>query len=113
MPSEREPGEHTGRLTELAGLPNVTNSDLLHTLDVVLVELEKRLSRYARVGSELLEMADEGLVLAVRSRARLAQAQSAAQHAEAHLQLVGVGDWKPRGVRPAWNQDPRIAEEEP
>ncbi len=36
-------------------------------------------------------MADEGLVLAVRSKARLGQVLSSAQHAESHLQVVGVG----------------------
>ena len=32
---------------------------------------EKRLFRYAKVGPELLEMADEGLVLAARAKAKV------------------------------------------
>ncbi len=88
------------------------NAELLSALDLALLELERRLYRYAHVGPELLEMADEGLVLAVRARARLGQALSSAQHAEGHLQLVGVGDWKPTGTRPAWNTDPRLGEKE-
>ena len=81
---------------------------LLSSMDLALLELEKRLFRYAKVGPELLEMADEGLVLAARAKARLGQALSAAQHAEGHLQVVGVGigDWKPTGTRPAWNAEP-------
>jgi hypothetical protein len=43
---------------------NLSNSELLSALDLALLELEKRLFRYAKVGPELLEMADEGLVLA-------------------------------------------------
>ena len=99
-----------GRLGESLG--SAVNGSLLRTLDEVLVELEKRLNRYARHGSDLLAMADEGLILAVRSRARLSQSLSAAQHAVEHLQLVGVGDWKPSSTRPAWNQDSRITTEE-
>ena len=57
-------------------------------------------------------MADEGLVLAVRARARLGQALSAAQHAEGHLQVVGVGDWKPTSTRPSWNAEPRLTRED-
>ncbi len=57
-------------------------------------------------------MADEGLVLAVRSRARLGQALSSAQHAEGHLQIVGVGEWKPTSTRPGWNTEPRLNQEE-
>ena len=86
---------------------------LLCALDLALLELEKRLFRYAKVGPELLEMADEGLVLAARAKARLGQALSAAQHAEGHLQIVGVGDWKPTGTRPAWNAEPRLTEDDP
>ena len=52
------------------------NAELLSALDPALLELEKRLYRYARLGPELLEMTDEGLVLAVR--ARLGQALSSA-----------------------------------
>jgi hypothetical protein len=93
----------------LSALPN---AELLNALDLTLLELEKRLYRYAHLGPELLEMANEGLVLAVRSRARLGQALSSAQHAEGHLQLVGVGEWKPTSTRPAWNTDPRVSEGE-
>jgi hypothetical protein len=93
----------------LSALPN---AELLNALDLSLLELEKRLYRYAHLGPELLEMANEGLVLAVRSRARLGQALSSAQHAEGHLQLVGVGEWKPTSTRPAWNTDPRVSEGE-
>ena len=93
-------------------LTNLSNAELLSALDLALLELEKRLYRYAHVGPELLQMADEGLVLAVRAQARLGQALSSAQHAEGHLQLVGVGEWKPTSTRPAWNTDPRVTEEE-
>src|SRR3712207_1268218 len=93
----------------LSALPN---AELLNALDLSLLELEKRLYRYAHVGPELLEMANEGLVLAVRARARLGQGLSSAQHAEGHLQLVGVGEWKPTSTRPAWNTDPRVSEGE-
>lgn len=81
-------------------------------MDLALLELEKRLYRYAHVGPELLEMADEGLVLAVRAKARLGQALSSAQHTEGHLQLVGVGEWSPTSTRPSWDTDPRLSEEE-
>jgi hypothetical protein len=40
-------------------LSNLSNPELLSALDLALLELEKRLFRYARVGPELLEMADE------------------------------------------------------
>jgi hypothetical protein len=93
----------------LAALPN---AELLNALDLSLLELEKRLYRYAHLGPELLEMADEGLVLAVRARARLGQALSSAGHAEGHLQLVGVGEWKPTSTRPSWDTDPRVSEGE-
>ncbi len=92
-------------------LSNLSNPELLSALDLTLLELEKRMLRYAKVGPELLEMADDGLVLAVRARARLGQALSAAQHAEGHLQVVGVGDWKPTSTRPAWNAETRLTEE--
>ena len=92
-------------------LSNLPNAELLSALDLTLLELEKRLLRYARVGPEVLEMADEGLVLAVRARARLGQALSSAQHAEGHLQVVGVGEWKPTSTRPVWNTEPRLNEE--
>ena len=70
------------------------------------MELEKRLFRYAKVGPELLEMADEGLVLA--AKARLGQSLSAAQHTEGHLQVVGVGEWRPTSTRPSWNAELRL-----
>ena len=93
-------------------LTALSNPELLSALDLTLLELEKRLMRYAHVGPELLEMADEGLVLTVRARARLGQALSSAQHAEGHLQVVGVGEWKPTSTLPAWNTEPRLTEEE-
>ena len=81
-------------------LSNLSNPELLSALDLALLELEKRLFRYAKVGRELLEMADEGLVLAARAKARLGQSLSAAQHTEGHLQVVGVGEWRPTSMRP-------------
>ena len=84
---------------------------LLSAMDLALLEQEKRLLRYAKQGPEIIEMADEGLVLS--ARARLGQALSAAQHAEGHLQVVGVGDWKPTSTRPAWNAEPRLTEDDP
>jgi hypothetical protein len=73
---------------------NLSNPELLSALDLALLELEKHLFRYAKVGPELLEMADEGFVLAARAKARLGQSLSAAQHTEGHLQVVGVGEWQ-------------------
>jgi hypothetical protein len=52
------------------------------------------------------------LLLAVRTRERLGQALSSAQHAEGHLQLVGVGEWSPTSTRPSWDTDPRLGDEE-
>src|SRR3954447_25295926 len=92
----------------LASLPN---DELLAALDLALLELEKRLLRYAQSGHELREMADEGLVLSVRAAARLGQAQSSAAHTAGHLQIVGVGDWQPTSTQPDWNDDPRAASE--
>jgi len=92
----------------VSGLPN---GELLAALDSVLLELERRLLSYARIGPEILEMANEGLVLAVRAGARLSQSQSSATHAAGHLQLVGVGEWKPTSTRPGWSDDPRVADE--
>jgi hypothetical protein len=89
----------------LAALPN---PELLAALDLTLLELERRLLRYAQRGPEILDMADEGLVLAARAAARLAQAQSAAMHAQSHLQVVGVGEWSPTSTRPGWGSDPRV-----
>jgi hypothetical protein len=87
------------------------NGELLSYLDIALLELERRLLRYARTGPDILQMADEGLVLAARSGARLRQAQSAAAHAAGHLQILGVGDWAPRSTNPGWADDARVDDE--
>ena len=111
---QREPLEPEEPVPDFQqALSNLSNFELLSALDLALLELEKRLFRYAKVGPELLEMADEGLLLAARARARLGQALSAAQHAEGHLQIVGVGDWQPTSTRPSWNAEPRLTEEVP
>jgi hypothetical protein len=89
-------------------LASADNQTLLAVLDQVLLEFDRRLTRYAQAGHEVLDMADEGLLLALRALARLAQTQSAAQHAQQHLQIVGVGGWRPAGVRPTWSADPRV-----
>ena len=114
-----ESNEHEPREPNELPVPDFTealaalsNPELLRALDLNLLELEKRLMRYAHVGPELLQMADEGLLLAVRARARLQQALSSAQHAEGHLQVVGVGEWKPTSTRPTWNTEPRLTAEE-
>ena len=96
--------------SELRRLPN---EELLAALDETLLELERRLFRYAHVGADLPHMADEGLLLSARAAARLGQAQSAAGHTQGHLQLVGVGTWAPRSTRPAWNDDPRVGPDVP
>jgi hypothetical protein len=57
-------------------------------------------------------MADEGLVLAARAKARLGQSLSAAQHTEGHLQVVEVGEERPTSTRPAWNAEPRLPDSE-
>jgi hypothetical protein len=112
-PEKQEPFGPQGSVPNFEeALSDLTNPELLSALDLTLLELEKRLYRYAHVGPEVLVMADEGLVLAARTRARLEQALSSAQHAEGHLQIVGVGEWKPTSTRPAWNTDPRLGEEE-
>ncbi len=92
-------------------LSNPTNSELLRALDLALLELEKRLYRYAHLGPELLEMADEGLVLPARAGARLGQALSSAEHAHGHLQIVGVGEWDPTSTVPTWDTDPRLGDD--
>ena len=56
-------------------------------------------------------MADEGLVLDVRVRARLGQALSSAQHAGSHSQIVRVGEWRPTSTRPAWHTEPHLGVE--
>jgi hypothetical protein len=86
------------------------NEALLATLDAVLVELERRLFKYAHTDAQFQAMSDEGLVLAARAAARLGQAQSAAQHAQSHLQIVGVGGWRPSSTRPGWDADPRVTD---
>src|SRR5829696_7675214 len=93
-------------------LSNLSNPELLSAPDLALLELEKRLFRYAKVGPELLEMADDGLVLAARAKARLGQSLSAAQHSEGHLQVVGVDEWQPTSTRPLWNAEPRLTSED-
>ena len=95
-------------------LASLSNADLLSALDLGLLELEKRLLHYSHVGPELVQMADEGLVLSVRARARLGQALSSAQHAEGHLQIqiVGVGECNPGSTLPWWNTEPRLNQED-
>jgi hypothetical protein len=93
----------------VAALPN---PELLSLLDRILLELERRLFRYAQKGAEIQDMADEGLVLAMRAGARLRQAQSAASHTAGHLQVVGVGDWSPSSTNPGWNDDRRVSGDE-
>ncbi len=114
--NEGEPQEEPSAALPFADyrevLCGLSNAELLAAVDLNLLELEKRLLHYAKVGPELLDMADEGLVLAVRARARLSQALSSAQHAEGHLQIVGVGEWKPTSTRPTWNAEPRLTEED-
>ena len=109
-PKEEPQGESVPDF-ELA-LSKLSNPELLSALVLALLELEKRLYRYAKVGPELLKMADEGLVLAARAKARLGQSLSAAHHAEGHLQVVGVGEWRPTSTRPSWNAEPRLTQEE-
>jgi hypothetical protein len=101
-----------GALSHRASFRTDQRRELLSALDLALLELEKRLFRYAKVGPELLEMADEGLVLAARAKARLGQSLSAAQHTEGHLQVVGVGEWQPTSTRPSWNAEPRLTNED-
>ena len=93
-------------------LPELSNDELLTVLDVVLLEAERRLLRYAQQGPEIKDMADEGLVLAVRAGARLRQAQSATMHATGHLQVLGVGGWSPQSTNPGWDSDPRVTGDE-
>jgi hypothetical protein len=89
-------------------LEDLSNSELLASLDLLLLEVERRLLHYARTGHEIEAMADEGLVLAVRAGARLRQAQSSAMHTTGHLQVVGIGEWTPQSTNPGWNDDPRV-----
>jgi hypothetical protein len=111
-PTEPRPDRPSPPIADLEKvLADLSNDHLLAACDLVLVELEKRLFHYARIGGELLEMANEGLVLSVKAGARLRQAVSSTSHTTSHLQLVGVGDWSPMSTRAAWNDDPRIAAE--
>jgi hypothetical protein len=89
-------------------IAEIPNPELLERLDRLLLELERRLLRYARSGHEIQQMADEGLLLAVRAAARLRQAQSSAEHTAGHLQVVGVGTWSPKSTQPGWSDDPRV-----
>lgn len=107
---DAQPGDPTDRL--LGAVVDSTNEQLLEVLDGVLLELERRLLRYARSGPQIMEMADEGLVLSVRAAARLRQAQSSAAHAASHLQVLGVGGWSPRTTNPGWSDDPRVTGEQ-
>jgi hypothetical protein len=112
-PSERQPEDSEQPSADFEEvLTALANADLLAALDRVLLELERRLLRYARLGPDLLEMADEGLVLAARAAARLGQAQSSAAHTAGHLQVVGVGEWSPQSTNPAWSDDPRVTGED-
>jgi hypothetical protein len=108
MSEDTPPDPSRSFYEELERLPN---DELLTALDQVLLELERRLFRYAHVGAEIQVMADEGLLLSTRAGARLSQAQSAAGHTQGHLQLIGVGDWAPGSTRPGWNDDPRVQED--
>jgi len=72
-------------------LSNLSNPELLSALDLALLELEKRLFRYAKVGPELLEMADEGLVLA---------AIALCSDIGPHRSFSSVGSACPRGPKP-------------
>jgi hypothetical protein len=96
----------------VAQLPQLSNDELLICADLVLLEVERRLLRYAQQGPEIKAMADEGLILAVRAAARLQQSQSAAVHATGHLQVLGVGSWQPQSTAPSWDTDPRVVGEE-
>jgi hypothetical protein len=64
-------------------------------MSLLLVELERRLFSYAHTEGQFQATSDEGVMLAARSAARLGQAPSAAAHAQNHLQLTGVGNWRP------------------
>ena len=104
VPDEGEAPEPSFEQT-VAAMPNL---ELLDLLDRILLELERRLFRYAQKGAEIQDMADEGLVLAMRAGARLRQAQSAASHTAGHLQVVGVGEWRPSATNPGWSDDERV-----
>jgi len=75
----------------------LSNPELLSALDLALLELEKRLFRYAKVGPELLEMADEGLVLAARARARLERDMNLGEN---RIEMrIPRSAWVPRDLR--------------
>jgi hypothetical protein len=104
--SEPKPAE--GDINLRGQLSGLTNDQLLGHLDELLLELERRLLDYAKSGHEIHAMADEGLVLAARAGARLRQAQSSAAHTAGHLQVVGIGHWRPTSIDPSWKDDPRL-----
>jgi hypothetical protein len=79
-----ERGDEQPRGAFLVGLSGRSNAELLAVLDCVLVELERRLLRYA----------------------------SSAAHAASHLQVLGVGDWSPRSTNPGWSDDARVTGEQ-
>ena len=71
-PNERGPLEPEEPAPDFGqALSTLSNRELLSTLDLMLLELERRLYRYAHEGEELIYMADEGLLLASRAGARL------------------------------------------
>jgi hypothetical protein len=107
--AEKGEGSELSFEETFAALPN---PELLDLLDKTLLELERRLFRYAQKGADIQDMADEGLVLAMRAGARLRQAQSAASHTAGHLQVVGVGDWSPSSTSPGWSDDRRVSGDE-
>jgi len=112
-PDESGPLEPKEPVPDLQqALFSLSNRELLGALDLTLLELERRLYRYAHEGEELIDMADEGLLLASRAGARLGQALSAAEHTKAHLQVVGVGEWAPTSTRPSWDAEPRLGIED-
>lgn len=86
VPEPNEPLEEPGLpyADYMEVLGSLSNTELLEALDLGLLELEKRLG----------------------------QALSSAQHAEGHLQIVGVGAWKPTSTRSGWNTEPRLSQEE-
>ncbi len=52
------------------------------------------------------------MTLAMRSGARLRQAQSAATQTAGHLQVVGIGDLAPSSTNPGWSDDRRVTGDE-
>jgi hypothetical protein len=58
-PDEREPLEPKRSVPDFQRtLSDLSNSELLSALDLTLLELERRLHRYAHEGEEIMEMAD-------------------------------------------------------